>query len=95
MNHLVVSIVAWWIAEGSGLSQYLRWWLKVKKIWYKMDHFNMVIERRIKPFDCPLCLAFWISTIYFWNDYSIVELIASGIVCSTLAIFIDKIYRRI
>ena len=32
---VILSIVAWWIAEGSNLIQRLKWRIKVNRIWYK------------------------------------------------------------
>ena len=52
-------------------------------------------RKRLKPFDCPLCLAWWLGLIYFlivlgWNIHAP----AYAIMCSIAAVMMDKIVRR-
>lgn len=79
MNNLIIALIAWWFAEGSGLMQEAMFLTKWKG--------------RCKPFDCPMCLAFWMGCIYNYNEGWM--LVVYGIICSSLAIFISKIYNRI
>lgn len=79
MNNLIIAVVAWWIAEGSGLMQKAIWWLIMKG--YRKSN-------RFKPFDCPLCLAFWIGLGFTWNPID-------AIICSAIAIGLSKIYIRL
>jgi hypothetical protein len=60
----------------SGIPFTIRKWLKL---------------RRLKPFDCELCLSFWLgmaSAIYF--DKNCVEVIYISAMASILAVFINK-----
>lgn len=98
-NIIICSILAWWLSEGLGLIQTIKWWLKIKRIWYKeviVMNVRTVTERRLKPFDCPECTGFWfglISSYYQTGDlgYSIVI----GVLSSTGAILISKLMNRI
>ena len=74
---IIVSVIAWWISEGWGAMNWIKWK-------FKLD--------RIKPFDCPLCLGFWLGVI--WVVYSRDTLYAP-ILCSAGAMFISKIYSRL
>lgn len=86
MNNLIIALVAWWFAEGSNLVQSAKHLIG----W----------EGRLKPFDCPMCLAFWVGAWYgfghiiFNLDY-FPSGIVHGIICSAIAIFISKIYYRL
>lgn len=45
----------WMVSEGTGLVQYAKWRLK--------------ISGRLKPFDCALCMSFWIAlTVFIIRD---------------------------
>jgi hypothetical protein len=47
--------------------------------------------RRLKPFDCELCLAFWLgvfSSIYF--EKNVPEVIYIGAIAAIMAVFINK-----
>lgn len=82
MNNLIISVVAWWIAEGSNLVQTAK--------------FKMGIKGRVKPFDCPMCLAFWIGL--FFNAIDTRDLLLTivyAILCSSIAILISKVYTRL
>jgi len=91
MNSLLIGLVAWWIAEGSGIMQDIKWWLCEKKFWYRLDQFNIPQQRRLKPFDCVVCLGFWLGLFYNLNEglYAPVY----GIVASSVGLFISKIYK--
>jgi hypothetical protein len=79
MNNLIIAVIAWWIAEGSGLMQKAIHWLVMKG--YRKTN-------RLKPLDCPLCLAFWIGLGYTLNPID-------AILCSSMAILISKVYVRL
>lgn len=78
MNELKIALLAWFIAEGCGLMQIFVWFIKKNGYPYN----------RLKPFDCPLCLAFWIGLFYTLNPMS-------AVICSCMAILISKIYTRL
>lgn len=98
-NIIVYSILAWWLSEGLGLIQTIKWWLKIKRIWYKeviVMNVRTVTERRLKPFDCPLCMGWWIGffiTLYqTWDmNYSVII----GVLSSTGAILISKLMSKL
>ncbi len=75
---IIVSVVAWFVSEGSFLVQQF-------KHWYNID--------RIPVLDCPKCLAFWFGLLWF-SSYG-VESLVYAILCSSLALFISKVYNRI
>ena len=100
MNNIIVySILAWWLSEGLGLVQTIKWWLKIKRIWYKeviVANIKTATEKRLKPFDCPLCMGWWIgllSSYYQTGDlyYSMII----GVLSSFGAILISKLMNRL
>jgi len=87
MNNIIISIVAWYIAEGCGLMQKLIHWLVMKG--YRKTN-------RLKPFDCPMCLAFWIGLVFNTIEYSSpLDGLINAILCSSCAILISKVYARL
>lgn len=75
-------------AEESGVLN----WLKYNII-FKNDT-TAYISKRIKPFDCPLCLAWWMGIIYgLINHYGPVSVLI-GAICSILATTISKFLRK-
>jgi uncharacterized BrkB/YihY/UPF0761 family membrane protein len=58
--------------------------------------FKRPLYARIKPFDCELCLSFWIgivSSIYFGKN--IVEIIYIGSIAAIIAQTITVIYHKL
>ncbi len=49
MNSLLIGLVAWWLAEGSGIMQDIKWWLCEKKFWYRHHDFNTPRKRGFEP----------------------------------------------
>lgn len=92
-------------AELSGIPNKIKTWLKDKRIWYRKGIFygnefvqgqtGGYITRRIKPFDCPLCLSFWIclSLCYFKADQTIMMSIGYACISSVLSVWIVKITK--
>ena len=84
MNTLItivsISCFSVLLAEASGIIQ----WIKF--------HFNI---NRLKPLDCPLCLAWWVGLILFIVEkhYLLAPLFAAT--SSILAVFISKFLRRL
>lgn len=99
MNNLIIAVVAWYIAEGCGLMQWVRWKLCVLNLWYKLDAMQVKQQRRIKPFDCESCMGLWLgmfvkldyTSMYIGFTFSPID----AILCSSIAIFISKIYNRL
>lgn len=93
---LAIGIIAWWISEGCGIIQVVKWWLCYRKVYYKVDAFNVHQQRRLKPFDCPLCMGWWIglfTTYYQTSD--IMQSITYGILASACAILISKLMYKL
>ena len=81
MSNLLIGVFAWWFAEGTGLMQQLS---------YKLG------RKRIKPFDCGLCLGFWLGlSIGYYQTYDILSAIQLGFVSSVIAILTEKIMNRL
>lgn len=96
MNSIIIGIIAWWIAEGCGIIQYIKWWLCHKEYYYKVDVFNLKKERRLKPFDCPLCMGWWIGLIATYNQTgNVIHSITIGILSSAVAILVSKLMSKI
>lgn len=89
-------------AEYSGIPNTIKKWLMVNKIWYKKGYSlngqfvsandGKLFPRRIKPFDCSLCLSFWICLflIHFKADQLWIESVGYSCVSATLSIIIIK-----
>jgi len=87
MNNIIIAIVAWYIAEGCGLMQKVKHWLQL--------HGYLRLSR-IKPFDCPMCMAFWMGLFIQYNGsvsfgFSPID----AVLCSSGAILISKVYVRL
>lgn len=105
---ILIALTAVWIAEVSGITQSIKFWLFKKRIWYKKvrsnhlansgqeEYIYLYSERRIKPFDCSKCMALWISVFYFYNTntplYDIPIYAASA---SLTAVIIENLIKRI
>ena len=79
LNLLSISCMAVLLAEASGIIQ----WIK----------FEWNIPR-LKPLDCPMCLAFWIAILFFaiQKQWSMAPFYAAF--CSILSILISKLLRH-
>ena len=99
MSSIIIGLIAWWIAEGCGIPQTIKWWLKIKRIWYNTNvvcNIKMAQERRIKPLDCPLCMGWWIGLIYTYSQTgSILHSFVIGVLSSCVAIVISKLMKRL
>jgi hypothetical protein len=92
-------------AELSGIPNSIKNWLKDKRIWYRKGVFlggefiegvsGAYITKRIKPFDCGLCLSFWISLslCYFKAGQPLLESIGYASISAVLAVWIVKITK--
>lgn len=96
MNSILIGVIAWWIAEGCGLVQTLKWWLKIKKIWYTTNNFGIPVEKRLKPLDCPLCTGWWLGLGYtFYQTQDLSYSIVIGVLSSCVAIVVSKVMSRL
>jgi hypothetical protein len=83
-------------AELSNVPQTLMWWLCKKNIVYKVDIYNSKQPRRCKPFDCAMCLSFWIGFVYCLSNYNgIVNLIGFSSLCSIGAVVLINILNKL
>lgn len=92
---LSISLIAWYLSVGLGWVQVLKWWLKIKRIRFNMVD-GVMREKRLKPFDCPKCMAFWISLVYFFKaGEPLPYVLIYAILSSTFAIIIEKGIARL
>lgn len=87
---LMISSFAVLFAERSGIMQNIRWRLKVSGLWFK-EIAGRRMERRLKPFDCSMCLAFWMAL--FIPHHSIIESVGYGAIAAMVAVMIEKATR--
>lgn len=85
MSELIIALCCWFIAEGSGVVQFIRW---------------LVFDnKRIRPFDCALCLSFWVGTFFNIRLITLTPYFEfnpiHGLICGALAVFISKINNRL
>lgn len=83
-NILGVSALAILIAETSGIMN------KIKYVLFKKKPYEM----RLKPFDCPLCLSFWLGLVYFSKQVGIVEAMMHAAICSLVSLFTIKLLHK-
>lgn len=73
---IIISIIAWWIAEGSFLVQNLKHYLN---------------EPRIPVLDCAKCLGFWLGLLFFWLDSGdLLKALTGAILVSAGSILLSK-----
>lgn len=75
-----LSCLAFSMAELSGIPQWIRFKLKLK---------------RLKPFDCNKCMGFWLGLIYYWDWNNYWTGLLYGGLCSILAVFICLTYHKL
>jgi len=88
-------------AEFSGIPQHVKSWLAKKKIWYKVPStvstFSSPVRfpRRIKPFDCSLCLSFWICLYlsHYKAGQPIMESVGLACISAVLSVLIVKVTK--
>lgn len=96
MSNIVIGIIAWWLAVGNGIVNDLKYWLMVKKIWYRYDQWGNLVSKRLKPLDCEICMGFWIGLSYsLYSGQSIFQSIVNGAMSSFFAILTSKLMNRI
>lgn len=77
---IIISIVAWWIAEGSNLVQQLKHRLNFDRLWI---------------LDCPKCLGFWMGLGYVLFIGLSLHTLPIPILTSTGAMLMSKLYWRL
>jgi hypothetical protein len=78
---ILIAVTAVWFSEHSGIVFQIK-----KRVYYKHKDF---FARRLKPIDCPLCLAWWGGLIYFGSTYGLNALVYAAC-ASALAIWVSK-----
>ena len=91
-------------ADLSGIMNIVKTFLMKKGIWYRKglyingqyqnnSEFGTLYTRRLKPFDCSICLSFWTCIIYcpFFADISILNSFAFACISMIITKFINKI----
>lgn len=59
---------------------------RIKYILWGMNSY----KKRLKPLDCPMCMAFWIALPYAWYYYHWHFAILFPFICAIAASFISK-----
>ena len=84
MNTLItiisISCFAVLFSETSGIIQWAKFFFNIN---------------RLKPLDCPLCLAWWLALILFIVEKHYLLAPFFGATSSIIAIFISKILRKL
>lgn len=63
MPYLLIVCFSVWFVDFLRLPQRLAVWLCDKGLYYK-TYYGQPIPRRLKPFDCVMCLSFWLALTY-------------------------------
>ena len=81
INHLYIILASFVWAHMTGIPQRFKWAFGLK---------------RIKPFDCELCLSFWLcGGLSFYNGNSLYICIAHGLICGGCSNLIYLVCRRL
>lgn len=91
----------------SGIPNAVKRFLMRKKIWYKKGHLmggnfipdktdGTLFTRRIKPFDCEFCMAFWIclTLLHYKAGLLIMESIGYSCISAVITKLTMKIINR-
>lgn len=83
-------------AELSQVPQNIMYYLCKANLVYKIDIYNTHKPRRIKPFDCAMCLASWIGFVYqLLNFTNVFHLMAFCSMCSVGAVLLISILNKL
>lgn len=98
MTYILIAIFSFWFVEITLLPKHFAEWLHRKHIFYKTyedDDFRATYARRIKPFDCTMCLSFWLALGYCLATCPANFLIvpATSFLAVMLALFTNKYLR--
>lgn len=76
-------------ANLSGVMKQFKWWLMIRGYWYELKYPGKM-TRRLKPFDCEMCMGFWLGLINFllFHPVSIPLAIGLAALSSILSIWI-------
>lgn len=88
---MIVLIVSY-IIEYSGIV------LSIKKFIWKLLNGKQVPFQffQLKPFDCSLCMTFWIVLIYLlFNSYGIIPSLFVAVISSYLSGFVSEVWQLI
>lgn len=73
---LFISAFSCLFAEFSGIMLWVKWKLNLK---------------RFKPFDCAMCLSWWLGIVYFGiSTQNAILTVGCAALCSVLSIYITK-----
>lgn len=107
MTHIIFFIIACTafgvlFAELSGIPQFVSRFLAAMRIWYKQGYYingefvsdksGKALPRRIKPFDCGMCLSFWTCFLIskFWLHADWIYSVGFAAMSAVLAVIILK-----
>lgn len=85
---MITGLIAFWFADL--VMPDIKYALCKAEIWYRLDKFNIKQLRRLKPFDCAICLGFWLG---FFTSLSLPfsQMIINGVVSSLVAYGLSKL----
>jgi hypothetical protein len=86
MIYVLIAAFSFWFAEILQAATHVSEWLCEKEYVYK-DYYGQKLPRRLKPFDCTLCLSFWIALAYGLATDPTASLLNAG-TCSLLAVLL-------
>lgn len=73
MIYILIAAFSFWFVNVTKLPKNFAEWLKVKKVWYNIYEekgVEYLYAKRLKPFDCDICLSFWLTlALTYSTDY--------------------------
>jgi len=89
LSLLVIPLAANFIAEWSGVIQKFQYWL-FYRIYTRQTEYN---PKRLKPFDCPMCLSFWLTVCFVLIPECSVRSILLPFAAAGSSVIINRIFR--
>lgn len=94
MTYVLIAAFSFWFVELTRLPFKLMSWL-CDKGWVKKYYMGQPIPRRITPFDCTLCLAFWLALAYALatNPANLIYAPLTSMLAVTISLFTNRYLR--
>ena len=89
---MITGLIAFWFADL--VMPDIKYYLCKYNIWYRYDQFNIKQLRRLKPFDCAICLGFWLG-LFTSLSLPLSVAIINGVVSSVVAYTLSKLNSKI
>ena len=88
---MLLALAANFIAEWSGRVQKLKEWMFYRTRFRSVEFENF----SFKPFDCPMCLGFWIGLAYVLTIPFTTINIFIPFGCAGMAVMVNQLYRKL